>query len=229
MTSVLEVFADVACPFTHVGLRRIADRRSALGADVVFHVRAWPLELVNGQPLDVGLVAEEVHELREQVAPDLFAKFDAAQFPPTSLPAMTLAAAAYRQDLALGERVSLAVRDALFEQGRDIAAADVLADIAAAHGLDAPDVVDRDAIVSDWEDGRRRGVQGSPHFFTGDGGFFCPALDIERVGEDLKIRVDAAGFEEFLERALPAVLTTRVPTLPTCACGPSRWCPDSRT
>jgi predicted DsbA family dithiol-disulfide isomerase len=204
VTSVLEVFADVACPFTHVGLRRIVDRRRAFGADVVLQVRAWPLELVNGQPLGVALVAEEVRELREQVAPDLFAGFDAAQFPPSSLPAMTLAAAAYRQDLTRGEHVSLALRDALFEQGRDIAAPDVLADIAAAHGLDAPDVVDRDAIVADWEDGRRRGVQGSPYFFTGDGGYFCPSLDIERVEERLKITADPAGLEQFLERALPA-------------------------
>ena len=49
----LEVFADVCCPFTHVGLRRIVRRRAELGRDdVVLVVRAWPLELVNGVPLD---------------------------------------------------------------------------------------------------------------------------------------------------------------------------------
>jgi hypothetical protein len=29
--TVIEVFADVACPFTHVGLRRFVDRRAELG------------------------------------------------------------------------------------------------------------------------------------------------------------------------------------------------------
>ena len=29
--TVIEVFADIACPFTHVGLRRLVDRRRTLG------------------------------------------------------------------------------------------------------------------------------------------------------------------------------------------------------
>ncbi len=197
----LEVFADVLCPFTHVGLRRFVDRRSRLGATGTLHVRAWPLELVNEEPLSPELVAEEVLELREQVAPGLFARFDRSRFPATSLPALTLASVAYRQSAALGERVSLALRDALFEEGRDIAATGVLADLAAAHGLELPAGVDLAAIEADWEEGRRRGVLGSPHFFVDDEGFFCPTLDIERVGDQLKIRRDPAGLEAFMERA----------------------------
>ena len=57
--STVEVFADVLCPFTHVGLPRFVDRRRALGrADVTLQVRAWPLEIVNGQPLDPPFIAE---------------------------------------------------------------------------------------------------------------------------------------------------------------------------
>lgn len=200
---MIEVFADVVCPFTHVGLRRLVDRRRELGSSVALRVRAWPLELVNGAPVAAGLVAEEVQELREQVAPDLFAGFDPSRFPTTSLPAMTLADAAYRRSARLGERVSLALRHALFEEGRDIALADVLADIAGVHDLDAPDAVDRAAIVADWEEGRRRGVQGSPHFFVGDRGFFCPALEIARVGDRLRITSDPVAFESFLTHAFP--------------------------
>ena len=171
---MIEVFADVVCPFTHVGLRRLVDRRDELGSSAVLRVRAWPLELVNGEPLAADVVAEEVEELRDQVAPDLFRGFDPSQFPASSLPAMTLADAAYRRSARLGERVSLALRHALFEEGRDIGSAGVLADIAGSHDLAPPDGVDRAVIAADLEEGRRRGVEGSPHFFVDDVGFFCP-------------------------------------------------------
>lgn len=48
---VVEVFADITCPFTHVGLRRLVRHRESVGRnDVVLRVRAWPLELVNDEP-----------------------------------------------------------------------------------------------------------------------------------------------------------------------------------
>ncbi len=68
---------------------------------------------------------------------DLFVGFRADRFPRTSLPAFVLAADAYAVDLDTGEAVSLAVRDALFEEGRDVADPAVLADVAAAHGVPA--------------------------------------------------------------------------------------------
>src|SRR5205823_264116 len=91
----IEVFADVMCPFTHVGLRRLVSARDAADATVRLRVRAWPLELINGEPLRVTLVAREIDELRAQVAPDLFTGFDAHTFPATSIPAFGLVAAAY--------------------------------------------------------------------------------------------------------------------------------------
>ncbi len=139
--------------------------------------------------------------MREQVAPDLFTGFDPTQFPETSLPAMALAAAAYRHSDWLGERVSLALRHALFEEGLNISDADVLADIADAHHLTPAD--DTAAPFADWHEGQRRGVQGSPHFFIGDESFFCPTLEITRVGEHLHITSDPTRFEAFLARALP--------------------------
>ena len=138
-----------------------------------------------------------------QVAPDLFAGFDGARFPASSLPALALAAHAYRRGAQLGERVSLALRHALFEEGRDISAPEVLADIAQVHGLERPTAEDRAAVLADWEAGRRRGVQGSPHYFVGDESFFCPALEITHVGARLHIAIDATGFETFVARAFP--------------------------
>ncbi len=201
---MIEVFADVLCPFTHVGLRRLLDRRRELGSTAVLRVRAWPLELVNGEPLAAALVAEEIHELREQIAPDLFVGFDATRFPTTSLPALALAAAAYRRSPSVGELVSLALRHTLFEKGRDIAAADVLADIARAHDVGPATAGDRATVDADWEEGRRRGVEGSPYFFVEGDGFFCPGLDVKRIGERLRIASDPAHFERFLARAFPA-------------------------
>jgi predicted DsbA family dithiol-disulfide isomerase len=201
--ATIEVFADVRCPFTHVGLRRLVDRRAVLGrADVGLRVRAWPLELVNDAPLDPAMIGEEVDALRLQVAPDLFTGFDPSRFPDSSLPGLTLAATAYGHSLGAGERVSLALRDALFEDGLEIAHDGVLLEIAAAAGVESPTEGARETVLADWEEGRQRGVVGSPHFFVGDEGFFCPSLDISRVDGELRVSSDRATFDAFVERCL---------------------------
>lgn len=197
----VEVFADVRCPFAHVGLRRLAGRLAATGADVSLWVRAWPLELVNGAPLEGALIAEEVDELRDQVAPDLFAGFDPSCYPATSLPALGLAASAYRQDSILGWRASLMLRDAMFEHGRDIAQPEELARVA--HDLELGGPLDgARAVLDDWEEGRRRGVIGSPHFFVDGDSFFCPSLRIERIDGHLHIGFDEEEFASFVERCV---------------------------
>jgi predicted DsbA family dithiol-disulfide isomerase len=195
----VEVFADVLCPFTHVGLRRFVRRRERAPRDVVLWVRAWPLEVVNGEPLDAELIAREVDALRTSVAPDLFVGFDAARFPSTSLPALALGAAASRRDLATGEAVALALRDLVFEHGVDVAAPDVLAGVARRFDLRV-DPSDEEQVAADRREGEVRGVVGSPHFFTPDGSFFCPSLDIGHHDDGtLDVRFDQAGFDEFVD------------------------------
>ncbi len=203
MAPEIEVFADVGCPFTHVGLRRFVERRDAdpTLADVRLRVRSWPLEIVNGEPLDPQFIADEVDEIREQVAGDLCRSFDPDAFPATSMPAMALAAAGYRVDVATGEALSLELRDLLFEQGRDIADPAVLSEVAQRHGveidLDDPPV---ELVQADHAEGEERGVQGSPHFFTPAGAFFCPSLDISRDDSGhLRITADPVGFDQFLD------------------------------
>ena len=202
--TVIEVFADVVCPFAHAGLRAVAARRAALGrADVVLRIRAWPLELVNSGPLDPDETAEHVADLRAQVAPDLFRGFDAGHFPVTSLPALALAAEAYRVDDTTGEAVSFALRDALFEEGRDISAPDVLASIGAAFGLSAEDEASSADVIIDWRQGQARGVQGSPHFFCGDLGAFCPGLRISPAGDGhVHVARNTEKLDQFLQRCL---------------------------
>lgn len=205
--TVVEVYADVACPFTHVGLRQFVERRAELGrTDVTLWVRAWPLEVVNGNPLDPHFIAEEVADIREQVAPTLFARFAEDSFPATSLPALTLAAAAYAQDLATGERISLALRDLLFEHGVDISDAEVLGRLAADHDV-AVDLTDTRRVLDDHAEGVARGVIGSPHFFTPAGGFFCPSLDVHRdAAGHLRITADTVGFARFVTACFDQVL-----------------------
>ena len=55
------MFADVVCPFTHVGLRRLVEYRAQRHReDVAIRVRAWPLELVNGEQVPRELLVEEI-------------------------------------------------------------------------------------------------------------------------------------------------------------------------
>jgi 2-hydroxychromene-2-carboxylate isomerase len=196
----IEVFADVVCPFTHVGLRRlIALRQQMHREDVAIRVRAWPLELVNGERVPRELLVEEVSDLRQTVAPDLFTAFNPDLFPMTSLPALALAASAYRIDMRRGEQVSLELRQALFEEGRSLTDAAELLRIGRLATVDDIRAGDAD-VHADYAEGRDRGVIGSPHFFVGDDDFFCPTLAIERVDGHLSISFDAAGFDEFIDR-----------------------------
>ena len=199
----VEVFADVRCPFTHVGLLRFVARRHELAVDnnVSLVVRAWPLELVNGAPLDARMISQKVRALREQVAPTLFQGFDEDAFPATSMPALMLEAAARRQSVEIGERVSLALRDALFEHGRDIAAPDVLREVAASCGM-AHASSDTDRVIADWLAGQRRGVIGSPHFFAAAGDWFCPSLTITHRHGALHIADNRDGFDRFASACL---------------------------
>jgi len=200
---VVEVFADVGCPFTHVGLQRFVAHRAAVERDdVVLWVRAWPLEIVNGHPLDPAFIDEEIDDIRAQVSPTLFAGFSRDAFPATSLPAMAMAHAAYRIGLDVGEQVSLELRDLLFEQGVDIARPDVLDAVARRHGIEVGDA-DAGSLAADHAEGVERGVIGSPHFFTPTGGFFCPSLQVSRDEHgELRVLVDPEGFDQFIESCL---------------------------
>lgn len=201
--TVIEVFADVSCPFAHVGLRRWFQRRAELGRDDIrLHIRSWPLEVINGEALDGEHVAPKVAALREHAAPDLFTGFNPDSFPSSTLPALRLTHAAYDLSWDAGEGMAAALRDALFEQGRDVSDPAVLTELADRFGVDpalseatAPDVV-----TVDLEDGRRRGAIGSPHFFGDDWNLFCPSLSITNQDGCLHVEQAVTRFEE-LSRA----------------------------
>jgi hypothetical protein len=105
-----------------VGLTHLIRQRHQLGRDDVrFRIRGWPLELVNGEPVDAHFVSEEIDEIKPQVAPDLFAGFDPGQFPAGTLPALALTAAAYEIGDGIGEAVAMQLRQLVFEHGRNVA------------------------------------------------------------------------------------------------------------
>jgi predicted DsbA family dithiol-disulfide isomerase len=198
----IEIFADVWCPFAHFSLRTVRAFRDRLSPESTIFVRAWPLELVNGKPLDPVATAAHVAELRRDVAPELFSGFDPEAMPTSTLSALALVEAAYDADPRLGEGLSVELRDALFEEGRRIDD-DMLARLARRSGLDVTAIGDTGKVESRLRQGRTRGVRGSPHIFIGDSGMFCPLLDMERsrVGEvHMKERFER--FEAFVREQL---------------------------
>ncbi len=198
----IDVYADIWCPFTHLGLSQLVSQRDARDLPTTLRVHPWPLEIINSEPLGAEFVAEEIEDLRSQVSPDLFSGFRIDRFPDTTLPALALVESAYAVGDQEGERMSLELRKALFEDGRDISDPNVLSELAAAVGVPEADESHRRRIDASLAEGKRRGVVGSPHFFADGQDFFCPALDIRRVDGHLKITPDVSSFEQFLQACL---------------------------
>jgi predicted DsbA family dithiol-disulfide isomerase len=204
---VMEVFADIWCPFTHVGLRVVAGQLRDRGRqDVTIRVRSWPLEWVNGRPMDPNATLDHINALRDQVSTDYFVGFDVSRFPRSTVPVLALVAHAYRADLELGQALSFEVRDWLFERGLDVSEPETLAAIGKSFGLRTPDPDDYAAVVSDWKEGRRRQVAGSPHFFCAGMSVFCPSLDIRKnpKSETRTINTNLSRLQAFLDRCLSA-------------------------
>ena len=202
--SQIEVFADIACPFAHAGIRTLIDERRNRGlTEPRLHVRAWPLEIVNGQPHSGPGLVEEVAAVRK-AAPHLLGGFAPERFPATTLPALRAEIAAYATGPVHGEAFSLAVRDALWEHGLDVSDPEVLQHLAGDLGVELPDLGDDDiaAVRADHAEGQQRGVVGSPHFFTSGGDFFCPMLDITTDSADhMHVAFDRAGFDRVVAAA----------------------------
>jgi 2-hydroxychromene-2-carboxylate isomerase len=198
----IEVVADVSCPFAHVGLRRFVDEREARGLEgPLVSVRSWPLELVNGSAMTGDSLVEKIAALRRQVAPERFAGFDPARFPATTLPSMAGEVAARRHSDKAGERFSLAVRDALFEGGEDIGDPERIDELLERCKVGPVLPSDTEAVLASYREGMARGVMGSPHFFVGTSGFFCPSLNIAHDEGGYDIAFDIEGFTTFLDAA----------------------------
>ena len=180
----VEVYADIVCPFAYVGLTRLIERRHQLGRDDVrFRIRAWPLELVNGEPVDTDFIGEEIDEIKPQVAPDLFAGFDPGQFPASTLPALALTAASYEVGDATGEAVAMQLRRLVFEHGRQRVRSGGVGRSGATQRRRGP-LATLQPSGDEWTGwAASRGVVGSPHFFVDGESLFCPVLGIAELME----------------------------------------------
>jgi len=130
-----------------------------------------------------------VRALQASVAPDLFTGFDPTRWPDSSVPALSLAAAALDVGVEEGEAVALALRTALFEDGLDVADSVLLDEIASAHGVVLGDPeVGRSRVLADWREGQERGVVGSPHFSCGRRGHVLPHPEDQPCPRSLRRR-----------------------------------------
>lgn len=202
MPRTIEVFADITCPFTHIGLKIVGAEIAARDADIDLHVRAWPLEWVNGSMADPVAIGEKIDRITKQLAVEDFRGFRTDVWPRSTIPALNLAAAAYDIDRVIGLAVSLRLRSLVFEHGRDVSDPEVLAEVASEFGLPTPGTDPLDSVRNDYEEGKARGVRGSPDFFVGDDEFFCPSLDLGHDAEGaLTSSFDVDGLRQLIATA----------------------------
>jgi predicted DsbA family dithiol-disulfide isomerase len=210
---VLTVFSDLHCPWAYVFSIRLRRARAAVDQPPVAW-RCWPLELVNRRGTPWSSVSLEIPVLA-QLEPDHFSAPQRETWPSTMLPAMeALKVAGELGGAKAADRFDEAARRAFFLDRRDLSIRPTLADIAAEAGLDREDFLDafdggghRRSVVADWQEGRRRGVQGSPHAFLPDGtAVFNPGIgDIDWVrGIPVPRGVDEGAIAALVERARSA-------------------------
>lgn len=198
----IEVYADLWCPFAYVGLEAAVALLDEHRLEVELVPRAWPLELVNGHPMDAGHARANALALRAQVAPSRFAAAEGTwRFPSTTLPALDLVAAARPLGPGTQMAVATALRVALFEDGDDLADEGVLDAVAARFAVDRADRGSaRTTVLADYAAGQAAGVPGSPTFTCGTEQLFCPTLAISRDDAGLHVSTMLPRLEGFVRR-----------------------------
>ena len=176
------VYADIACPWSHLAVHRLLRTRRDMGLDdeVVLDHRPFALELVNRRPTPKRILDAEIPVVGA-LGPDAGWQMwqgDGSTWPVTSLPALEAVQAAKEQGPRASEQLDRALRVAFFAESRCISMRHVILDVAAA----CPDV-DAGALAAALDDGRARGrllaehraaeaaeeVDGSPQLFLPDG------------------------------------------------------------
>jgi predicted DsbA family dithiol-disulfide isomerase len=215
---VVTVYSDVMCPFATFMLRGLRAARDRLGLDVRLDLRAFPLELANRRPHDLGLFELEKPVLAE-FEPHLGWRrwrAEPSTWPVTSLLALEAVQAAKRPEvggLIASDELDNALRRALFLDSRCIALLPVILEVAE----ECPDM-DRAALAADLHHGlgrldmmeqygyaERKEVQGSPHVFTPDGRqWLNPGMELDHRGDyPVVTRYEPGVYEEILKAAVP--------------------------
>lgn len=173
------VVSDIACPWAHVAMRRLADARERLGIDVELPVdhRVFPLELVNGRPTPKEILEREIRVCRDLEPNSGWAEpRNPWSFPVSTLPALEAVQAAKSQGSEVSVALDLRLRQEMFVSWRCISIFPVVFDIAAeVDGLDVErlrdDIVGGQARAELWRDVSDLvpNVPGSPTFVLPDG------------------------------------------------------------
>jgi predicted DsbA family dithiol-disulfide isomerase len=176
MTAAVTIYSDLHCPWATIAISRLRAARERHGVDVVFDVRAWPLEWVNERGTPRGIVEAET-ALLAHVEPELFGRYRSPSWPSTFLPAFELVAAARRVGgLRAAEDVDVAIRRRFLREGADLSQRHELRCAVGDTDLD-PDAVMkiwerepvRGDVVDDYERSKGLPIQGSPQIFWPDG------------------------------------------------------------
>jgi len=175
------VFSDIGCPWAHLAIYRLLATRRRLGLDerVVLDHRAFPLEVYNRRPTPKRILDAEV-AVCAGLAPhaqwEMWQQEEQA-YPVTTLLALEAVQAAKEQGLGASEELDRALRVAFFGESQCISMRHVILDVAEkCGGVDAEalrESVDhgraRRAVFDQAVEAERERVEGSPHFYFGDG------------------------------------------------------------
>lgn len=212
------LFADIGCPWAHHAVWRWHDTRRRLGLEdrLTLDVRAFPLEIFNSQPTPKLTLEGEVPVVGA-LGPDAGWQLwegRTYEWPVTTLPALEAVEAAKEQGLKASEQLDRALRSAFFGASRCISMRSVILEVA-----DGCDGVDTAKLAAAVDDGRARHallehmelaeaseVQGSPHFFSPDGGnYHNPGIKHHSAGDGAGFPVidsfDPTVYDDMLRRA----------------------------
>ena len=189
-TVTLTCFTDVLCVWAWIGELRLAEVRRTHGEAVamtqrfcnVFGATALKIQAnwgaKGGYDGFAGHLAHVLEGFPELTAsPDLWRRARPASSLPAHLALKAVQAqAAEGGDPDLGDRSILLIRQAFFEQGRDISAVSVLDEVLADAGADLADVHARlargeahAALMADYQEAQALGVKGSPSLVLNEG------------------------------------------------------------
>ncbi|HZB97085.1 MAG TPA: DsbA family protein [Candidatus Sulfotelmatobacter sp.] len=217
--STIVIYADIACPWSHVAVHRLHKIRGELGLQeaIRFDHRVFPLELINRRPTPRRILDAEIPvagALDPSAGWQLW-QGPEAWWPVTTLLALEAVQAAKEQGLRASEELDRALRLAFFRDSRCISMMHVVIDVARQCSG-----VDTDALRRSLEEGRARrllfeqfhaiekvGVRGSPHLFFHDGSdAFNPGVQMHWEGEHgrgfpVVEKDDPSVYEQLLQRA----------------------------
>jgi len=213
------VFSDIACPWAHIAVHRLHERREALGLveKVVFDHRAFPLEVVNRAGTSKPFLEVEIEVLQglEPAAGWQRWRGEPWTWPVTMLLALEAVQAAKMQGHEAAEALDLALRKAFFGASRCISLRHVILQVAkSVPQLDVGRVqkdldsgTARSSVLQDYESAGEA-VRGSPHFFLPDGtDSFNPGMESHwdgKPGQGTLVidRNDAAVYDDLLRRSV---------------------------